>query len=320
MARFLIRRFLYSVLVMWLVTTFVFWLVYVMPENPARKLAGRQATPAVIEAIKDKLGLEDPFHVQYGRFIWDLLHGNLGFSYYTHQPVTDYLMSLVPRTASLVLGASVIWLVVGLAIGILSSTRPRTLLDRGATTFALGGLSTPTFLLGLLLLFFFFFKLNTVFGIEFFPPGGYVPLSENPLQWARHLLLPWITLAMVQAAVYTRLSRGSMLEVLGEDYIRTARAKGLGERRVIYRHGLRSAMTPVMSQFGVDVGQLMGGVLITESVFGIGGLGQAAVRATVNSDIPVIMGVVLVLSAFVVTANLIVDAMYGVLDPRVRVS
>jgi peptide/nickel transport system permease protein len=175
----------------------------------------------------------------------------------------------------------------------------------------------PAFLLGAVLLYFFFFKLHLA-GINFFPGSGYVPLTQDPLEWARHLILPWVTVAMVTAAAYTRLTRASMLEVLGEDYIRTARAKGLPERRVVYRHGLRSALTPVVTQLGIDLGTLLGGVIIVENIFGLPGLGQLAVQSVANQDQPVIIGTVVLASACIVAANIAVDLCYALLDARVR--
>jgi peptide/nickel transport system permease protein len=183
----------------------------------------------------------------------------------------------------------------------------------------LAGLSMPTFLVGLLLIYLLFFRLHLA-GITWFPPGGYVPLTQDPLGWAQHLLLPWLTLAAVTAATYSRLTRSSMLEVLGEDYIRTARSKGLSEDRVVYRHGLRSALTPVVTLLGIDLGTLLGGVIVTEQVFGLPGLGQLAWQSVPTQDLPVIIGTVLVASAFIIVANLLVDLGYALLDPRVRPS
>jgi peptide/nickel transport system permease protein len=179
--------------------------------------------------------------------------------------------------------------------------------------------SMPTFLLGELFRLFLFFRLYMA-GIRFFPPSGYVPLNEGVGEWARHLLLPWFTIALVTAATYSRLVRGSMLDVLGEDYIKTARSKGLSERRVTYRHALRSALTPALTQFGIDLGTLLGGAIVTEQVFGLPGLGREAVLAITTEDLPVIIGIVILASAFVVVANIVVDMLYAVLDPRVRVS
>jgi peptide/nickel transport system permease protein len=225
----------------------------------------------------------------------------------------------LPVTASLVIGGAVLWLFMGVGIGVLAATRPRSLMDRTATGFSLFFYSMPTFLLGEVLLLLFFFRLHLI-GIDLFPGAGYTPLLQDPVEWARHLVLPWFTIALVTAATYVRLTRGSMLDVLGEDYIRTARAKGLSRRRVIYRHGLRAGLTPVVTQFGIDVGTLLGGAIVTENVFGLPGLGELAISALSKQDLPTVIGLVLLASAFVVIANIVVDILYSVLDARVRVS
>jgi peptide/nickel transport system permease protein len=319
MARFLIRRISLGIMVIWLSTVFVFALFFVGPgpSDVARRLAGRQAKPATIALIRHRLYLDKPLWDQYWHFFWKLLHGDLGYSYIHGQPVTSVLKEAFPITLSLALGASVIWLVVGVLSGVLSAVRRKSVWDRLATTFALVFYSTPVFVLGLLLLFVFYYQL-TVHGVKWFPGSGYTYFSKSPLNWFRGLVLPWIALALISAATYTRLTRGSMLDVLGEDYIRTARAKGLLERRVIYRHALRSALTPVVSQFGIDVGTLLGGAILTEVTFGMPGLGWTAVNAIEQQDLPVIVGIVIIATAGVVVANIIVDILYAVLDPRVR--
>ena len=233
--------------------------------------------------------------------------------------MSQLLASRLPVTVSLSLGGAVLWLALGIGVGVAAARRPRSLVDRGGAVLMLAGLSMPTFLVGLLLIYFLFFRLHLA-GVTWFPPGGYVPLTQDPLGWAQHLLLPWVTLAAVTAATYSRLTRSSMLEVLGEDYIRTARSKGLSEDRVIYRHGLRSALTPVVTLLGIDLGTLLGGVIVTEQVFGLPGLGQLAWQSVTTQDLPVIIGTVLVASAFIVVANLLVDLGYALLDPRVRPS
>ncbi|HEY0237736.1 MAG TPA: ABC transporter permease [Friedmanniella sp.] len=319
MLRFLVRRILLGVLVLFLTVTLVFALFYVYPSDVARTLAGRQATPDTIALIKARLGLDQPIYVQYGRYLLNLLKGNLGFDYYHNVAVTQIIATALPKTVSIALGASVIWLVLGVLNGVISAVRPRSVADRTLTVFSLFFYSLPTFVLGLTLLYFFYFKL-TIAGITFFPPGGYIELRADPFAWFRSLILPWLTLALVQAALYTRLTRGSLLDVLGEDYIRTARSKGLGERRVVYRHGLRSALTPIVTQFGIDLGVLVGGVVVTESVFGIDGMGFEAVRAINDQNSPVIIGVVIVAAGAVVVANIVVDMLYAVLDPRVRLN
>ncbi len=320
MSRFLTRRIALGVLVMWMVTVVVFLIFFVGPGPgfAARALAGRQATPQTVALIAHRLLLDRPIYVQYQHFIWQLLHGNLGYDYYHDQSVNSLIAAAFPITLSLVAGAAVLWLVIGVLTGVTSAVRTRSVYDRSFTTLALFFYSMPTFVLGLMLLLLLYYEL-TIHGIHAFPGSGYTSLTANPFEWFRGLVLPWITLALVSAATYTRLARGSMLDVLGEDYIRTARAKGLSERRVIFRHALRAALTPVVTQFGIDIGVLLGGVVITETVFGMPGLGFTAVRAINQEDLPIIIGIVIVASAAVVAANIVVDALYAVLDPRVRV-
>lgn len=317
MLRFLIRRIALGVLVLWLITVAVFALFFIAPNDVARTLAGRQAPPETVALIAHRLGLDQPIWKQYLDFIGRALRGDLGFDYYHGQPVTQIMGAALPITLSVVIGGAIIWLVLGVFNGVISAIRPRSLLDRGMTIFALFFYSMPTFLLGLLLLYFVYFRL-TLAGHPIFPAGGYVALSGGVYQWFIHMVLPWFTLALVSAATYTRLTRASMLDVLGEDYVRTARAKGIGERRVIVRHALRAALTPVVTQFGIDVGALLGGVVVTETVFSLPGLGKTAIDAINQQDLPVIIGIVLFASAAVVVANIIVDIFYAVLDPRVR--
>lgn len=317
MIRFLVRRILTGILVLWLITLAVFGLFFVVPSNVARTLAGRQATPQTIALINHRLGLDRPIWKQYLSFVDKALHGNLGYDFYHQQSVSHIIGQALPITVSLAVGASVIWLVLGVFNGVVSAVHPRTFADRALTALALFFYSMPSFLLGLVLLYFLYFKL-TLAGHTWFPAGGYTPLSAGVGSWANHLILPWLTLALLSAAIYTRLTRGSMLDVLGEDYIRTARSKGLSESRVIYRHALRSALTPVVTQFGIDLGQLIGGVVVTETIFSMPGLGNTAYTAILQQDLPVIIGIVLFASAAVVVANIAVDIVYAVLDPRVR--
>jgi peptide/nickel transport system permease protein len=319
MLRFLLRRVGFGVVVMWLVATTVFIMYFIAPHDVARTLAGRQASEATIAAIRHNLGLDRPVIAQYGSFLWRALHGDFGYSYTNAEPVTSLISNGLPVTASLVIGGAVLWLLMGVGIGVLAATRPRSLMDRSATGFSLFFYSMPTFLLGEVLLLLFFFRLHLI-GIDLFPGAGYTPLLQDPVEWTRHLVLPWFTIALVTAATYVRLTRGSMLDVLGEDYIRTARAKGLSRRRVIYRHGLRAGLTPVVTQFGIDVGTLLGGAIVTENVFGLPGLGELAISALSKQDLPTVIGLVLLASAFVVIANIVVDILYSVLDARVRVS
>jgi peptide/nickel transport system permease protein len=319
MGAFIIRRALFGILVLWIISVVVFVMFFVAPHDVARLLAGRQANQAEIDAVRRSLGLDRPILDQYISWVWKLLHGDLGYSYRGSVPVRDLLASRLPVTASLAFGAAIIWLLLGVSAGVLASVRPRKIADRVVTFLALFFYSMPTFLLGLLLLYFAFYKLYTA-GLPLFPGGGYVNLSEDPIGWADHLILPWFSLALVTAAVYSRLTRGSMLDVLGEDYIRTARSKGISEKRVVLRHALRSALTPVVTQFGIDLGALLGGAIITENVFGLPGLGQLAIQSIFNQNLPVIIAIVVVASVFIVVANIGVDLVYALLDPRVRLT
>ncbi len=344
MLRFLIRRVLLGLFVMWIVTMIVFGLFFVNPAGKAavaRKIAGKQATVQTLALVTQRLDLDKPIYKQYWYFLFGhpgpqdpsvpkaqglspiggtpfRLHTpDLGYDFYNGTSVNKQIEEAFPITLSLALGASILWLGLGLATGVLSAVRPRSLLDRSFTAMALFFYSMPSFVLGLLLLLFLYFRLTKA-GFAWFPASNYVGITDDPVEWAHHLLLPWVTLAMVIAAAYTRLSRGSMLDVLGEDYIRTARAKGLSERRVVFKHGLRAALTPVVTQFGIDLGALLGGAIITEQVFSLPGLGYTAVNAITFQDLPVIIGITVLASAAIITANIVVDMLYAVLDPRVR--
>jgi peptide/nickel transport system permease protein len=320
MGRFIARRLLFGVLVLFVISLAVFVLFFVVaPGDPAANFVGKSPTPEQIQQAKIRYGLDKPVPEQYVRYVGRLLQGDLGYSFRNAEPVRDTLFDRLPATASLAGGAAVLWLLMGIPIGILAATKPRSIRDRLATVFALGGLSIPPFVAGLLLLYFLYYQLS-LNGLDLFPGSGYAPLTQGPLEWARHLILPWFALALVTSASYARITRGSLLEVLGEDYIRTARAKGLSERRVIYRHGLRSALTPVVTLLGIDVGALLGGAIVTEVVFGLQGVGQTAVQAVTTGDLPVIFGTVLFAAFFIVIANILVDIAYAVLDSRVRLA
>ena len=317
MIAFLLRRLAWSALVIWVVATGVFVVYFAVPRDVARLVAGTRASDQTLRVVRSRLGLDQPVHVQYVRFLGRLTRGDLGVSFLTQEPVTTTIARDVPVTASLALGSGLLWLVLGVGAGLVAATRRQSRLDRGLTAAALGFYSMPTFLLGQLLLYFLFFRLYMA-GFELFPPGSYVAFSDNPLQWARFLILPWLSIALVTAATYSRLTRSAMLDALEEDYIRTARAKGLTERRTIYRHALRSSLAPVVSQFGIDLGALMGGAIVTEVVFGLPGLGREAVLAITNQDLPVIMGITILSAVLVVAANLLVDLVHALIDPRIR--
>jgi peptide/nickel transport system permease protein len=318
-ARFVLRRTVFGLIVMWIVASVVFFMYFVAPHDPARLIAGRQATAETLQLVRHRLGTDRPILNQYGSYLWRLIHGDLGYSYVNSEPVTKVIRQDLPITASVAVGGAVLWMLIGVGSGVLAATRPRSAADRTTTGLALFFYSMPTFLLGELLLLILYYRLHLL-GFRFFPGGGYVGITHSPYQWMIHMLLPWFTVALVTAATYSRLTRAAMLDVLGEDYIRTARAKGLTERRVVYRHGLRSALAPVVTQFGIDLGTLLGGVIVTETVFGLPGLGQQIVNSISRQDLPVIIALVLLASAFIVVANIAVDAVYAVLDPRVRLS
>jgi peptide/nickel transport system permease protein len=316
---YLIRRLLTGIIVVWLVATITFFLFFARPVyTVARQISGRAATPQVIQEAINNLGLNQPIMTQYWHFLTNLVHGNLGYSYYTKESVDTMLRQDLPPTISLVIGGTILWLIVGLAVGIISATRARSVFDRVASVGVLIGLSMPAFVIGELLIGYVFQPLYS-HGFHFFNTG-YAGITSGISPFLGHMILPWITLATIQAAVYTRLSRGQLLETLGEDYIRTARSKGLSERRVIFRHGVRAALTPVLSQLGVDMGQLLGGVVVVETVFGLGGIGQVSVEAVDQDNLPVIIGFVIIAAIFVVIANIVVDLLYAALDPRVRIT
>jgi peptide/nickel transport system permease protein len=318
-AGYIVRRLLTGAIVVWLVATIAFFLFFARPvDTVARQLAGRGATPQVINEVTANLGLNQPIMTQYWHFLTNLVQGNLGYSYFSQESVDTMLRQDLPATVSLVIGAMILWLIVGLTVGIISATRARSFFDRFSNVAVLIGLSMPVFVVGQLLILIVFQPLNT-HGFTWIDTG-YSGITSGVGSFIGHMLLPWITLAAVQAAVYTRLSRGQLLDTLGEDYIRTARAKGLSERRVIFRHAVRAALTPVVSQLGVDVGQLLGGVVVVEQVFGLGGVGQVSVQAVFQDNLPVIIGFVIIAAIFVVVANILVDLVYAALDPRVRIT
>jgi peptide/nickel transport system permease protein len=315
---FVVRRTAQAILVLVISSMVIFLLFFVGPGAGlvARTFAGRLATAARITQIKHELHLDEPLYLQYLHWVGNLLQGNLGFSYYKNEPVTTVVAQAAPETISLVIGAAILWIGYGVFSGVLSAVRPRSFMDRSFTAAALFFYSMASFVLGLSLIWIFAYKLSPV--TTFFPFHGYVSITTNPGQWFEYLILPWLTLALVTAATYTRLTRSSMLEVLGEDYIRTARSKGMSENRLITRHALRAALTPVVTLAGLDIGTALGGVIIVEVLFGIPGLGWTIFQAINLQDLPVILGITILAAVFVVVANLIVDILYAVLDPRVR--
>jgi peptide/nickel transport system permease protein len=321
MARYIARRVIGMVFLLILVAAVTFFIFNVFPStDPAALRAGRQPTPEIIEAIRRDLGLDRPLLVQFFDYIWNVFaHQDFGRSYVSNVDVLDQIRQNLPATISLAIGGVVVWLTFGLSIGILSAVRHRSILDRVAIGLSLIAISAPVYWLGLVALYLFAPDGFGVFPLEFLGgQGSYVPFSEDPSRWLQSLVLPWFVLATTFAAVYARLLRGSLLDVLGEDYIRTARAKGLSESRVILKHGVRSAITPVITVLGLDIGILLGGAILTESVFNIPGIGRLAYDAIIRGDLPIVQGTVMFGAFFIVIMNLIVDILYAFLDPRVR--
>jgi peptide/nickel transport system permease protein len=328
---YLIRRLINTVITLLVVTLVTFGIFFAVPKitgsDPALLYIGKTADAASIEGIRTKMGLGDPILVQYGKFLKGLVVGRdyangpdvqhcpapcLGYSFKTDQEVTPLLLSDLPVTASLALGAAILWVIIGVSTGVISALRRGSFLDRAVMTGALAGVSLPIYFTGLLSLAIF------VYWLGWLPAAGYTPLLESPVDWFVGLILPWITLSFLFAATYARLTRANMLETLGEDYVRTARAKGLRERDVIGKHALRSGLTPLVTVFGLDLGALLGGAILTEAVFNLRGLGYQALTAIRGNDLPIILGVTLIAAFFIVFANLVVDLVYGVIDPRVR--
>ena len=318
MTRYVVRRLLWVAVLLLLVSFVTFLVFYALPSgDPAQLRAGRQPNPEQVEAIRKSLGLDKPWYEQYYRYMRDLvLHFDFGRSYHTNAEVRQQLFDRIGATASLAIGAAVVWLVSGILVGMISAVRRGRLLDRLSMGAALVAISAPVYWLGLVALFLL---ADDVGKLKIFPgAGSYEPLAEDPWAWFTSLLLPWMVLAASFAAFYARLLRGNLLETMSEDYIRTARAKGLSERRVVFRHGLRGAITPVVTAAGLDIGILLGGAILTETVFNIPGIGRLAYDSIQNSDLPMIQGTVLLGAFFIVLANLVVDVLYAYLDPRVR--
>jgi peptide/nickel transport system permease protein len=321
MGQYLIRRSLFLILVMVIVSFMTFLIFYKLPPgDPARIAAGRRTSPDIIQQARENLGLDKPWYVQYGRFAKGLvpwpgyfLNEQVYFSYNNFVPVKEQIFDRLPVTVVLAVGASVVWVFIGLPIGIMSAIKPRSTRDRAGMLFALFGVSAPVFWLGYVMLYIFWFQLSWL-------PGSTLPIDETLLESVLRgrFVLPWLTLSLTFAAFYARMTRSNLIETMSEDYIRTARAKGLSERRVIFKHGLRAALTPVVTMFGLDLGILLGGAVITEQVFNRPGMGHYVIDALTTNDFPAVMGVTVFAALFIIVANLVVDVAYAFLDPRVR--
>jgi peptide/nickel transport system permease protein len=322
MGRYIVRRLLWVVFVLLIITLITFLIFFVMPPtDPATNLAGRQPTKELVAEVRHQFGLDKPLVVQIGLFYKRIFLGDeygwpgLGFSFVTRSALKPIIFQRLAVTMQLALGAAVMWLLFGIPIGILSALRPRSIFDRLAMGFALIGVSAPVFFLGPLFLYIFWFKLGLA------PGSGYYSIGQYGVgTWASHFIMPWIVLALLYAAFYARMTRANLIETMGQDYIRTARAKGLPERRVVFKHGLRASLTPIVTMFGLDLGALLGGAFITETVFNLPGIGAYAIKSVGSGDLYAILDVTIIAGFFITFANLIVDIVYAFLDPRVRYS
>ena len=328
MSAYVVRRVISMIILLLLLTLVVFILFSLLPTDPARLTCGKGCTPEVLIANRHRLGLDLPVVQQYWEFMKGLFVGRiyaadspdpvvcnapcLGYSSKRGEEVLVLIKDRLPATIWLALGAFILWLAAGISFGIYAALRRGRWQDKTVMGISLAGYSLPSFFLGLMAIFFIIIRLQLL------PYPSYVSPFENPIQFFQTMLLPWIVLAILYAAFYMRLTRNQMLEVLGEDYIRTARAKGLPERVVIRKHALRAGLTPIVTAAGLDLAGLLGGAIITESIFSLPGLGSLAVNSVNDADLPVIVGITLVTATFIIVANLIVDLLYAVIDPRVR--
>jgi peptide/nickel transport system permease protein len=326
---YLIRRIAGMVLLLFLLTLAVFFLFNMIPGDPARLTCGKICTPTLLAANRHKLELDIPPVEQYTRFLSGLVSGRtyakespspvvcdapcLGYSFVRHQQVLSLIQKAIPVTFWLALGGFIIWIITGLTAGIYAALHRGKWQDRSIMGLALVGYSLPSFFIGLVLIFFVVLE----WGLLPFP--AWISPTDNPVQFFQTMILPWIVIAVLNAAFYVRLTRNQVLETLGEDYVRTARAKGLRERVVVVKHALRAGLTPIVTAAGLDLAYLLGGAIITESIFSLPGMGSLAVDSVVRSDLPIIAGVTLVSAAFIIFANFVVDLLYAVVDPRVRV-
>ncbi|MEU1390767.1 MULTISPECIES: ABC transporter permease [unclassified Nonomuraea] len=321
MTSYLARRALAVAGVLLVICAVTFVIFYVLPSDPAVQACGKTCTPERVAEVRAQMGLDRPLWEQFGGYVAGIVAGRpgchvpcLGFSYQNALPVWDLLIDRLGASASLAVGAALLWLAVGVTVGVVSALRRGSALDRTLMIATLTSASLPVYFVAMVLL------LLVVRVTGLLPYPAYVPLTDDPAAWAGNLILPWVTLAALYAAMYARLTRAQMIETMAEPYIRTARAKGLHERTVVAKHGMRAAMTPVVTVFGMDLGGLLAGAMITETVYGLPGVGRLAYDGIVKSDQPVILGTTLLAAFFIVLANLLVDLVYAVIDPRVRYS
>lgn len=312
MTRYIVQRLLFFIPVAFIVSLMTFMTIHLIPGDPARALLGEEATPQTVAALQQQLGLNKPLPAQFGLWFWQVMHGNLGQSIQLQQPVLQAIWQRLPVTAELGVCSLIFSLALALPLGVYSATHRNSWIDWLVNLTSLLGTAIPGFVLGLLLILFF------AVSIRLFPPGGYVPFNEDALGNIRDLILPMITLAAGSVAVNMRQVRASMIEVLGLDYVRTARAKGLREGRIYYVHALRNALGPVLTIVGIQVGSILAGTFVVETIFLWPGIGQLAVNSILSKDYPVVQGVVLLSALSYMIANLLVDVGYVLLNPQIR--
>jgi peptide/nickel transport system permease protein len=312
MLAYVVRRVIATIPVMGVVALFVFSLLYIAPGDPAAVIAGDQATPADVERIRQSLGLDRPFLIRFGEWAWQILHGDLGTSIFTNLPVTTMIAQRFEPTLSLMAITLIFAVTVAVPIGVLAAWKAGTFIDRLIMAFAVFGFSVPVFVIAYLLAYLFALEL------EWLPVQGYTPLSEGLWPWFQNLILPAIALGCVYIALIARVTRAAMLEVLQQDYVRTARAKGIGQGDILFLHALKNAAVPIVTVIGIGIALLIGGAVVTESVFAIPGLGRLTVDAILRRDYPLIQGLVLLFSFVYVLVNLMIDLSYTLLDPRIR--
>ncbi len=315
MARFIVRRTLSAIALLFATSVVVFGIFEVIPSyNPGRAIAGRNATPATVAVVNEKFGFNKPVYVQYVRTMRLIFTGQL-IDYSDQLNVVDQFKTRFPATLSLVIPAALIWLVAAVGLGSVSALKAGRFTDRAVTVMAIVGVSIPIFLLGAVLLYFLTYK------VSLFPNTGYVALTSNPIQWAYHLVLPWISIAVLSIGFYSRVLRSNLLDMVNQDFVRTAKAKGLSRRHVFTRHVLRNSLMPIITMFGLDFATLLGGAaLVTETLFNIPGIGQYEAQAIGNLDVPPILVGSIFTAFFVVLLGAVVDVLYAVLDPRIRLS
>ncbi len=330
MAGYLVRRVISMFVLLFLLTLTVFFLFNILPGDPARLTCGKACTPTIIEANRHRLGLDEPPLTQYTKFVSGLFFGRtfspdspepivcaapcLGYSFNRGEQVLTLITRAAPVTFWLAIGAFIMWLTVGISLGIVAALNRGRWLDRLVMTISLVGYSLPSFFFGLVMIFFVILKWGLL------PYPSYVSPFENPVQFLQTMILPWMVLAILNAAFYMRLTRNQVLETMGDDYVRTARAKGLPKRTVVVNHALRAGLTPIVTAAGLDLAYLLGGAIISENIFSLPGLGSLAIRSILDSDLPVIAGITLLTATLLIVANLVVDLLYAVVDPRVRLA